>query len=165
MRSARTLWSDDSQIQCPHTVNGDWGTGNGWCSSDLDELIGSTSDASACWTMCKNTYGSDLVAIDWTPDGECYCQDDCQCMEDMEDGDIHLITSSAVASLPTECVSACPAEEAAFEDCLSQQGSLDDDGSFLATMTTTTLRRAVSWVLRSVKNAWRLPGGGARLSR
>ena len=56
-----------------------WGTGNGWCSSDLDELIGSTSDASACWTMCENTYGSDLMAIDWTPDGECYCQDDCQC--------------------------------------------------------------------------------------
>ena len=25
----------------------DWGTGNGWCSSDLDELVGSTSDASA----------------------------------------------------------------------------------------------------------------------
>ena len=101
----------------------DWGTGNGWCMSDLDELIGSTSDANACWTMCKNTHGSDLVAIDWTPDGECYCQDDCQCMEAIDDGDIHLITSSAVAALPNACVSACPAEEtAAFENCLSWQG-------------------------------------------
>jgi hypothetical protein len=71
--------------------------------------------------MCENTY-ADLVAIDWTPDGECWCQDDCQCMEDADDGDIHLITSSAVAALPNTCVSACPAEEAAFEDCLSKQG-------------------------------------------
>ncbi len=105
----------------------DWGTGNGWCSSDLDEYIGDASTASACWRMCENTYGSDLTAIDWTPDGECYCQDDCQCMEDADDGDIHLITRSDVASLPNVCISACPAEEAAFEDCLSKQRSLDDD--------------------------------------
>ncbi len=100
----------------------DWGTGNGWCSSDLDEYVGSTSDAGACWTMCEDRYGSDLVAIDWSPVGDCYCQDDCQCMEDAENGDIHLITSSDVAALPNTCVSACPAEEAAFEDCLSKQG-------------------------------------------
>ena len=105
----------------------DWGTGNGWCSSDLDQYVGDTSTASACWTMCEDRYGSDLVAIDWTPDGECYCQDDCQCMEDTDDGDIHTITRSDVASLPNACVSACPAEEAAFVDCLSKQRSLDDD--------------------------------------
>ena len=103
----------------------DWGTGNGWCSSDLDELIGSTSDANACWTMCEDRY-ADLVAIDWTPDGECWCQNDCQCMEDTHDGDIHLITSD-VAALPNTCASPCPAEEAAFEDCLSKQGRLYDD--------------------------------------
>ena len=105
----------------------DWGTGNGWCSSDLDEYIGDASTASACWRMCENTYGSDLTAIDWTPDGECYCQDDCQCMEDRDDGNIHLITSSAVASLPNTCVSACPAEEAAFQTCISMQWPIDDD--------------------------------------
>ncbi len=116
-----------------------WAVGNGWCSSDLDDYVGDTSDASACWTMCENTYGSDLVAIDWTPDGECWCQDDCQCMEDTEDDDIHLITRSDVAALPNTCVSACPAEEAAFENCLGWQGRLDDDyfvrdgGYFLAT--------------------------------
>ena len=123
------LWSDDSQMagQCPHTVNGDWGTGNGWCMSDLDDHVGDTSTPSACWTMCKDRYGSDLVAIDWTPDGECYCQDDCQCMEDRDDGNIHLITSSAVASLPNTCVSACPAEEAAFQTCISMQWPIDDD--------------------------------------
>ena len=94
--------------------------------SDLDKMIGSTSDAGACWTMCENTY-ADLVAIDWTPDGECWCQDDCQCMEDTDNDDIHLITGSSIATLPNECVSACPAEEAAFQDCLSKQQSLDDD--------------------------------------
>ena len=104
-----------------------WEAGSGWCSSDLDEYVGDTSTASACWTECEGRYGSDLVAIDWTPDGECYCQDDCQCMEDTEDSDIQLLTRSDVASLPDVCISACPAEEAAFEDCLSQQNSLDDD--------------------------------------
>jgi len=48
-------------------------------------------------------------------------------MEDADDGDIHLITSSAVASLPNTCVSACPAEEAAFQTCLSMQWPLVDD--------------------------------------
>ena len=104
-----------------------WAVGSGWCSSDLDEYVGDTSDASACWTTCEARYGSDLVAIDWTPDGECYCQDDCQCMEDTDDDDIHSITRSDVASLPDACVAACPAEEAAFEDCLSKQGRLYDD--------------------------------------
>ena len=78
--------------------------------------------------MCiRDRYGSDLVAIDWTPDGECYCQDECRCMEDTDDDDIHSITRSDVASLPDACVAACPAEEAAFEDCLSKQGRLYDD--------------------------------------
>ena len=104
-----------------------WAVGSGWCSSDLDEYVGDTSDASACWTTCEARYGSDLVAIDWTPDGECYCQDECQCMEDTGDDDIHSITRSDVASLPDACVSACPAEEAAFEDCVSRQWFLDDD--------------------------------------
>jgi len=77
--------------------------------------------------MCEDRYGSDLVAIDWTPDGECYCQDDCQCMEDTDDSEIQLLTRGDVASLPNTCVSACPAEETAFVDCLSKQRSLDDD--------------------------------------
>ena len=104
-----------SRASCDTSGTNDWGTGNGWCSSDLDDHVGDTSTASACWTMCENTY-SDLVAIDWTPDGECWCQDDCQCMEDSFDDDIHLITGSSIATLPNECVSACPAEEAAFQD-------------------------------------------------
>ena len=112
---------------CTDPTNNDWGTGNGWCMSDLDKMIGSTADAGACWTMCENTYGSDLTAIDWTPDGDCYCQDACECMDSTEDSDIHLITSITVAALPNECVSACPAQETAFEECVSKQQSLNDD--------------------------------------
>ena len=93
-----------------------WAVGSGWCSSDLDEYVGDTSDASACWTTCEGRYGSDLVAIDWTPDGECYCQDDCQCMEDTDDSDIHsdihLITRSDVASLPNACSATCRGQRA-----------------------------------------------------
>ena len=128
------LWSDDSQMpgQCRHTVNGDWGTGNGWCSSDLDELIGSTSDANACWTMCESRY-VDLVAIDWTPDGECWCQNDCQCMEDTHDGDIHLITRSDIASLPNACSApTCPGQmECGFGyACAADEFCNFDGGSY-----------------------------------
>ena len=123
-RVARTA-ATAARGSCDTSGTNDWGTGNGWCSSDLDDHVGDTSTASACWTMCE--IRTPTVATDWTPDGECWCQNDCQCMEDADDGDIHLITSSAVASLPNTCVSACPAEEAAFEDCLSKQGRLDDE--------------------------------------
>ena len=105
-----TSWSchvkDESATEASYI---DWGTGNGWCSSDLDEWIGSTSDANACWTMCENYYPF-LVAIDWTPDGECYCQDDCRCMDDTQHGEIHLITRSDLW-LPNACSApTCPGQ-------------------------------------------------------
>ena len=50
----------------------------------------------------------------------------CPCMDDADDGDIHLITRSDVAALPNTCVSACPAEETAYVECRG-------GGYFLAT--------------------------------
>ena len=69
-------WAPDGSI--PH------GSSMGWCYSELDEHIGCTASPGDCWTMCEDAYGDDLVAIDWG-DGECYCQNDCQCMEDVGD--------------------------------------------------------------------------------
>ena len=55
-----------------------------FCSSDLDYNIGFTSSATECWNMCESQYGWSLVAIDWVnygnSDGECYCQDACDCL-------------------------------------------------------------------------------------
>merc|ERR1719478_1382946 len=54
--------------------------------------------------MCEDAYGDDLVAIDWWREdgGECYCQNDCQCMEDVGEDDSYLITRDGTA-LPQEC--------------------------------------------------------------
>ena len=71
--------------------------------SMLDKEIGSTSDANACWTMCEDEYGSGLVAIDWSA-GECYCQNDCQCMEDHYDAETYLVTRDYFAALPDNCM-------------------------------------------------------------
>ena len=48
-------------------------------------------------------YNVDLVAIDWYPNGDCYCQNDCACMLDVG-GDATTITrDSAVDALPSAC--------------------------------------------------------------
>ena len=89
-------WAPDGSI--PH------GAAMGWCYSDLDEDIGCAASPGDCWERCSDGYGDDLVAIDWWDDGECFCQNDCECMEDVGDDEGYLITrDSAVASLPHEC--------------------------------------------------------------
>ena len=88
---------DGCDLDCRSTTKygrRDWGSGLGSCSSDLDEWVGYASNVDDCWTQCEAAYGSDLVAIDLRPNGECRCQDACECMEDTDDGDIHLITSN-----------------------------------------------------------------------
>ena len=98
--------SGDAEVQTKECWQSSkyWGNGNGWCMSGLDELIGMTSDANACWTMCEDEYGSGLVAIDWSADnGECYCQNDCQCMEDLQDAGTYLVTRDYFAALPDKC--------------------------------------------------------------
>ena len=107
---------DDCWEYCDDTVSDDldWAPGGttyhsdhskGWCYSDLDELIGCTASPSPgeCWTMCLGYYGDDLVAIDWNEDGECFCQNDCQCMEDVGDDEGYLITRDTFPVLPQEC--------------------------------------------------------------
>merc|ERR1712138_392868 len=89
-------WAPDGSI--PH------GSLMGWCYSDLDRLIGCAASPGECWTMCEDAYGDGLVAIDWWDDGECFCQNDCECMEDVGDDEGYLITrDSRVGALPHEC--------------------------------------------------------------
>ena len=79
---------------------------------------------------CADTHGVDVIkAIDWWS-GECWCQDDCQCMEDQGDGDIHLMTAADIAALPDRCVGPCPDEEEAYHTCMNENDSArgDDDG-------------------------------------
>ena len=58
-----------------------------------------------CWELCKCRYGDELVAIDWEADtGDCWCQDDCECMDDVGEATTILITrDSVVPALPQIC--------------------------------------------------------------
>ena len=101
--------------QCPVETSGDrssspsgttnHGSGKGWCYSDLDDHVGCAASPSDCWAKCEDTYGDNLVAIDWVDEGShCYCQRDCECMDSVGEDEIYLITRDlAVASLPHEC--------------------------------------------------------------
>ena len=44
-----------------------------------------------CWTSCVDTYGSLVVAVDWshndTEYGDCYCQEKCDSLADCGDYD------------------------------------------------------------------------------
>ena len=119
--------NDGGDCEPPPTA---WEPGAGWCASELDASVGTTVSAQACWDKCVDTHGADVVkAVDWWS-GECWCQDDCQCMEDQGDEDIHLVTSSDIAALPDRCVGPCPDEEAAYHTCMNENDSArgDDDG-------------------------------------
>ena len=105
---------EDEDEECDIETSGDrnsspsgttnHGAGNGWCYSDLDEHVGCAASPGDCWAMCLGYYGDGLVAIDWGDGGDCYCQHDCECMEDVGDIGTYLITrDSRVGALPHEC--------------------------------------------------------------
>ena len=78
----------------------------GWCYSDLNDEPpgGCTASPADCYLLCLDWKGDNLVAIDWWDDGECWCQDDCECIAEIGDMDGYLITrDSAVPTLPGEC--------------------------------------------------------------
>ena len=74
-----------------------WGSGLGWCDSDLDYEIGSYS-GDECWRQCEAIYGPALVAVDWDTEGYCYCQNDCRCMNDVGYPDGFLATEASPCS-------------------------------------------------------------------
>merc|ERR1719487_2974602 len=105
---------EDEDEECDIETSGDrssspsgttnHGAGNGWCYSDLDEHVGCAASPGDCWAMCLGYYGDGLVAIDWGDGGDCYCQHDCECMEDVGDIGTYLITrDTRVGALPNEC--------------------------------------------------------------
>ena len=81
-----------------------WGFQSGWCSSDLDEYVGDASSVQDCWEKCEEIHGFDLVAVDLDLEGQCYCQDDCQCL-DLGHGMGYYVATrdNVIAELPGMC--------------------------------------------------------------
>ena len=77
---------------------------SGWCSSTLDEYAGDASNVQECWEKCESAHGSSLVAVDLDLDNECYCQDDCQCL-DLGHGMGYYVATreNFIAELPGMC--------------------------------------------------------------
>ena len=111
-RAARAPVGVNTQIVCYEEDGGDcvsdkttYAGGEGYCSSDLDfGVILDIATPELCYEECLRIYEDELVAIDWHPNGDCYCQDDCACMLDVG-GDATTITrESAVGALPEQCI-------------------------------------------------------------
>ena len=83
----------------------DHGTTNGgWCSGGVDDCSmdhGPEFDAAACWGLCALKYPDSLVAIDLN-EGSCCCQDKCECMANIEDGN-EVYTDASITTLPANC--------------------------------------------------------------
>ena len=117
-----------------------WGSGVGWCDSDLDYEIGFYS-GEECWAQCDAMYGSALVAADWDVEGYCYCQNDCRCMNDVGDPGVFLATQKSIAELPGPCsydysysysydeFLLCPDLESAYVTCLETAAQNGVDAS------------------------------------
>ena len=79
-----------------------WGMQRGWCYSELNDDVGVAKSVGECWDMCEAEYGQSLVAIDL--DDYCYCQTDCQCLDDVEEDPTYLVaTRRSITELPQEC--------------------------------------------------------------
>ena len=101
-------YSDSYSYSYSQSTLTEW-TERGWCSSGLDEhpSTGETTiSAEACWSACQEEHGDALVAIDWEAgDEECYCQDACECMEDVDETTHVVITRDDITELPAVCTS------------------------------------------------------------
>jgi hypothetical protein len=81
-------WQETDWTPWSQTGITNWGTSLGWCNSDLDAMIGFFSSADECWNSCSDIFGNILYSIDFWAEGElgdCYCQQDCFCMETIGD--------------------------------------------------------------------------------
>lgn len=85
-----------------------WGFQSGWCSSSLDEYVGDAYSLQECWEKCESRFGGSLVAVDLDSYSQCYCQDDCQCL-DLGHGMGYYVATreNFIAELPGMC-GACP---------------------------------------------------------
>ena len=94
---------DDSGItgySLPSDAVNHGATNGGWCSGGVDDCSMDDDpefDAAACWGLCALKYPDSLVAIDLN-EGSCCCQDKCECMANIEDGN-EVYTDASITTV------------------------------------------------------------------
>jgi hypothetical protein len=77
-----------------------------YCASDLDEEPEQdVYSVDECWSACIDTFGYEIVAVDFAydPEGsECYCQNECDCMSEI-DYDAEIMTAEWMEFIPEIC--------------------------------------------------------------
>ena len=70
--------------------------------------MGDAYSLQECWEKCESRFGGSLVAVDLDSYSQCYCQDDCQCL-DLGHGMGYYVATreNFIAELPGMC-GACP---------------------------------------------------------
>ena len=68
----------------------------------IEDLLTPFAGKKTGLAFCEAEYGQSLVAIDL--DDYCYCQTDCQCLDDVEEDPTYLVaTRRSITELPQEC--------------------------------------------------------------
>ena len=119
--AARYAAADDG-----YPAYAEWGTKTTYCSGSDSPVGGAFTDAAGCWEACHDAY-PEMVAVDYTSEGECYCQDACPCLaphDAQATGEILALESIAE---PDECSTACESREARYSECLGLDDADDDD--------------------------------------
>jgi len=122
--AARYAAADDG-----YPAYANWGTKTTYCSGSDDEVFGDFTDAAGCWEACHDAY-PETVAVDYTSEGECYCQDACPCLAPHDAQVTAVILALEAVAEPDECSTACESREARYSECLGLDDADDDDDGY-----------------------------------
>jgi len=105
----------------------DWGGGSTvFCSSDLNDQIIGPSSAEECWESCHDVHGASIVAIDWEMGADCFCQDACDCMQDLSGTLTNRVYVVAGLAEPNNCDST-GCDNSPLSNCIMSNSCSNDD--------------------------------------
>mmetsp|Transcript_8488 Transcript_8488/g.10773 ORF Transcript_8488/g.10773 Transcript_8488/m.10773 type:complete len:423 (-) Transcript_8488:143-1411(-) len=98
-----------------------------WCDSDLNILIDKYDSIQTCWNNCYQTYSNTLIAVDYWPNFDCWCQNSCDC--------VHYVTGAATYGFSDQVlgVSECDQpdddpDDYYYSDDDDEDDQVDDEG-------------------------------------
>lgn len=80
----------------------------GYCISEIDEQVDGAATAEECLNLCKLEFPDfEQLFVEFINGGECYCQNECTCMDDLSSAGRTTFTPTGV-DLPAMCCSDDP---------------------------------------------------------
>ena len=141
----------------------------GYCSSDLDApLNSSVSSAQECWDSCQASHpGENILAVDWYSDesfepSNCWCQNDCWCMLNVDGVDPGELIMKGGRELPAPCNS----DYSEYDECYMYY-DYDYDYVWPPLLSTKPANSSITLEISSASvsiKTWELPDAVSGLS-